>query len=447
MAEMVNQTQPHLFQPAPRSADGARSRDAARDSSNTADSFSGTLEQRMARTERSDRPAAPEACPHKTPEGVSHKALRPDSSDPAQAPATTAGAASAAPAQATATDADASPAAGDVSDGFVAVSDETVLMPAPGVTAPDTAAAPPAEALAAQPAALAAAPANAAAVSIAAPLMAAQEHLDTDAADTPVELTPDTPGRRPAVALADTTPPSPRSAKGKTGVDLADSAAATAKPAPDQKVDARDSAVRTRGQDFAAQLEARIDRAARPLEFVTPAGTTLPAGNAAAALGSALPLAGAERAVAPQGALPMHVGTPATSTAWADAVGNRVLWLVGRDESRAELILTPPNLGKLEISLTVSGDTTTAQFMAATPAAREALENAMPRLREMLEQAGVTLTDANVNTTAQDQSGAQRDGAGHSAHASRNAVTAATPLPGQSGGWVQGGRGMIDTFA
>lgn len=143
----------------------------------------------------------------------------------------------------------------------------------------------------------------------------------------------------------------------------------------------------------------------------------------------------------------MHVGTPATSTAWADAVGNRVLWLVGRDESRAELILTPPNLGKLEISLTVSGDTTTAQFMAATPAAREALENAMPRLREMLEQAGVTLTDANVNTTAQDQSGAQRDGAGHSAHASRNAVTAATPLPGQSGGWVQGGRGMIDTFA
>ncbi|MCB1964050.1 MAG: flagellar hook-length control protein FliK [Rhodocyclaceae bacterium] len=445
MAEMVNQTQPHLFQPAPRSADSARSRDAARDS-NTADSFSGTLEQRMARSERGDRPAPTAAHSNKTPKATPHKASEPGSSDAARAPETPDSAVNAAPVHPSTVDADTAPESGktgDLSDGLVTVRDEAALIP----IAEDAAASlppPPAEALAARPAALAAAPANAAAVSIAAPLMAAQDTADTNAE---AKAGTDTPGRHPAIALADTAAPSPRAARVKSSADLADTAADTAKPAPDQKGDARDTAVRARGQDFAAQLEARVDRAARPLEFVTPAGTTPPAGNAAAALGSALPLAGAERAVAPQGALPMHVGTPATSAAWADAVGNRVLWLVGRDESRAELILTPPNLGKLEISLTVSGDTTTAQFMAATPAAREALENAMPRLREMLEQAGVTLTDANVNTTAQDQSGAQRDGTGHNAHASRHAATATMPLPGQSGGWVQGGRGMIDTFA
>ncbi|MCB1960066.1 MAG: flagellar hook-length control protein FliK, partial [Rhodocyclaceae bacterium] len=204
---------------------------------------------------------------------------------------------------------------------------------------------------------------------------------------------------------------------------------------------------RSQGKDFAAQLEARGERVGRPLDMVTPAGTTAATpGSATAVPSAALPLTAAERPAA--AALPMHVSTPASSTAWADAVGNRVMWLVGREESRAELILTPPHLGKLEISLTVSGDTTTAQFMAATPAAREALENAMPRLREMLEQAGVTLAESNVNTAAQDQAGAQHEnGSPRGGHSTPRDVTAASGAPLPAGPWLQSGRGLIDTFA
>lgn len=139
----------------------------------------------------------------------------------------------------------------------------------------------------------------------------------------------------------------------------------------------------------------------------------------------------------------MHVNTPASQHGWADAVGNRVLWLVGRDESRAELILTPPTLGKLEISITVSGDTTTAQFVAATPAAREALEQAMPRLREMFEQAGVTLAESNVNTASQDQSGER--GADDGRRNGRSAEVDAVPEPTRP--WLQRGEGMVDIFA
>jgi len=43
------------------------------------------------------------------------------------------------------------------------------------------------------------------------------------------------------------------------------------------------------------------------------------------------------------------------------------------------------------ISLSMSGDQANAVFISASPEVREALENAMPRLREILADAGVTL--------------------------------------------------------
>ena len=76
-------------------------------------------------------------------------------------------------------------------------------------------------------------------------------------------------------------------------------------------------------------------------------------------------------------------------------------WMVGHDESHAELTLTPPQLGKVEISITISGEQTSAQFVAATPAARELIEQSLPRLREILEQSGINLGQTDVGTSSQ----------------------------------------------
>jgi flagellar hook-length control protein FliK len=97
--------------------------------------------------------------------------------------------------------------------------------------------------------------------------------------------------------------------------------------------------------------------------------------------------------------LPVH--TPAGQQGWAEDVGNQVRWMLGRAESKAELVLTPPNMGKLEVSINLAGDQTTAQFIASSQAARDALERAMPQLREALQQAGIMLGDANVSTSSQ----------------------------------------------
>jgi flagellar hook-length control protein FliK len=115
---------------------------------------------------------------------------------------------------------------------------------------------------------------------------------------------------------------------------------------------------------------------------------------------------------------------------------------VNRLESRAELTLTPPQMGRVEVSISVSGDQTSAAFVSASPAAREALEQALPRLREILAEAGITLGQASVNAESprQDRDGApagQRGG-------NRNMESAGAAAPAQ---WLRRSEGLIDTFA
>lgn len=143
--------------------------------------------------------------------------------------------------------------------------------------------------------------------------------------------------------------------------------------------------------------------------------------------------------------LPVH--TPAGQQAWAEDVGNQVRWMLGRAESKAELVLTPPNLGKLEVSINLSGDQTTAQFVASSQAARDALERALPQLREILQQAGINLGEANVSTSEQ---GAREDGGtpgrgrgdGGGGAGSEGGIGGGT-----ASGWIRQHDGMVDTFA
>ena len=142
----------------------------------------------------------------------------------------------------------------------------------------------------------------------------------------------------------------------------------------------------------------------------------------------------------------LPVATPAGEQGWAEDVGNQVRWMLGRAESKAELVLTPPNMGKLEVSINLAGDQTTAQFIASSQAARDALERALPQLREALQQAGILLGDANVSTSGQGREGDGREGSGGrgergEAGASGHAGT------GGAGVWLKQQQGMVDTFA
>ncbi|WP_374401409.1 flagellar hook-length control protein FliK [Niveibacterium sp.] len=153
----------------------------------------------------------------------------------------------------------------------------------------------------------------------------------------------------------------------------------------------------------------------------------------------------AARAEAPQ----FPVRTPVSQSGWADDVGNRMVWMAGKELGRAELILTPPHLGRVEITLNVNGDQTTAHFVTATPAAREAIEQSLPRLRELMTDAGLNLSQVNVSANgANDSPQEQRNWGGSQRGGRQQLADEAPDMAAQSRpAWTRSGLGMVDTFA
>lgn len=99
----------------------------------------------------------------------------------------------------------------------------------------------------------------------------------------------------------------------------------------------------------------------------------------------------------------LAVEAPVKSPAFAGELAEKVVWMAGRQGQVAELTLNPPHLGSVEIRLTVSGGEAGAQFFSANPSVRDAIEAAMPKLRELMAQAGLNLGDANVRDQAFNQ--------------------------------------------
>jgi flagellar hook-length control protein FliK len=87
-----------------------------------------------------------------------------------------------------------------------------------------------------------------------------------------------------------------------------------------------------------------------------------------------------------------RVGTPA----WRDEIGAKLNWMIDRGIQSGSLRLTPDNLGPLEVRITVQNDQVSVWFGAAHADTRAALENALPKLRDMFAAQGMSLADAGV---------------------------------------------------
>ena len=140
-----------------------------------------------------------------------------------------------------------------------------------------------------------------------------------------------------------------------------------------------------------------------------------------------------------------RVGTPA----WDNALGQKVVWMAAGAEQSASLTLNPPDLGPLQVVINVSNTHAEATFTAAQPEVRQALEAAMPKLKEMLAEAGISLGQTSVGAGSPDQSGAQAQQQAQQARRAGGRDTADGTLaaPVRSTRIVTGGNGLVDTFA
>lgn len=91
------------------------------------------------------------------------------------------------------------------------------------------------------------------------------------------------------------------------------------------------------------------------------------------------------------------VNVPVGNAQWADEIGSRMTMMVEQGKHTASLRLSPEHLGPLEVRITMNGDQASVQFGAAHVDTRNAIENALPRLREMFASQGLSLADANVS--------------------------------------------------
>lgn len=140
-----------------------------------------------------------------------------------------------------------------------------------------------------------------------------------------------------------------------------------------------------------------------------------------------------------------RVGSPD----WDQALGQKIVWMVNGEQQTASLELNPPELGPLKVVLQISNAQANASFVAAQPEVRQALEAAMPRLRDMLGEAGIQLGQASVDSgTQQQQQNAgqttERGTASIDATAATETPAPVTQVRAPSGA---AGRGLVDTFA
>jgi flagellar hook-length control protein FliK len=97
----------------------------------------------------------------------------------------------------------------------------------------------------------------------------------------------------------------------------------------------------------------------------------------------------------PADARPVH--TPVGTQGWSEEIGSRLTMMVEQGKHTASLRLSPEHLGPLEIQISMNDDQASVYFGAAHADTRAALENALPKLREMFAAQGLSLADAGVH--------------------------------------------------
>lgn len=102
------------------------------------------------------------------------------------------------------------------------------------------------------------------------------------------------------------------------------------------------------------------------------------------------------------------IGSPVQSAAWSQQMTDQVNVMLKGGFQQAEIKLNPAHLGPMEIKLSVNDDKANIHFVAHHAPVRDAIDAAMPRLREMLEQQGLNLADVDVSSQS-DQQQAESD--------------------------------------
>lgn len=140
----------------------------------------------------------------------------------------------------------------------------------------------------------------------------------------------------------------------------------------------------------------------------------------------------------------LTVSAPVGSPDFAESLSQQVVWMTGKDAEVAELRLNPPELGPVQVRITVSGDEASAVFVSPVSEVRAAISDSLDRLRESLAGAGISLGEASVSAESfQDRSSQGQEGGTRGGRSNGGADTAWAPAAVREP--VR--RGLVDLYA
>ncbi len=186
----------------------------------------------------------------------------------------------------------------------------------------------------------------------------------------------------------------------------------------------------------------------------TPAGSASSAQQAIETSGTSVQLArsapaSVSGAASPGQATSLHgsIAVPVQDSGWDTAVAERVLLMTNNKLQNAELRLSPADLGPLRVELRIEDSTANVNFHASQAVTREALEQAIPRLREMLADSGLQLGRCDVSDSGLGDRAEERQA--HETGSAHGLGESAGESAGDSSGEIRRRTavGLVDTFA
>lgn len=184
---------------------------------------------------------------------------------------------------------------------------------------------------------------------------------------------------------------------------------------------------------------------ADPVTAGAGSGSTHPLA-AAAAPGLALTPAAPVSATAPADLPRLDIKLPLQHSDWASEFSQRVVFSIGRGLQAAELRLNPEELGPISVKVSLDHNEASITFVTLHPQVRTMIEQALPLLRDSLQQAGLQLGEAAVSSGDLPQ-GQQRDGQAPAAGTAHNRRSAPEVLLVAAPAAHTASTLLIDTYA
>ncbi|MDX1557498.1 MAG: flagellar hook-length control protein FliK [Marinobacter sp.] len=143
------------------------------------------------------------------------------------------------------------------------------------------------------------------------------------------------------------------------------------------------------------------------------------------------------------------IDVPVGHAEWGDKLVGKLSWLTARNMSVAEIHLTPPDMGPMEVKVRVQNEQANITVHSANPVVRDQLELHSHRLRDMLGEQGLSLAGFDVSDSPRQQTGEQGTGDGDGSGAESTSLVAGDQDDENvsSGSLDLSWKGEVDIFA